>query len=105
MALKLPDSRAGIALYQELVLAVQNLLRWFQQQVLSHCQLGATGVKDLVRRAANSRALVRLQGPTMVLQFAEDSSWPGRTVLLPSNLTYQLCFPFLETCQLGCLGP
>ena len=96
---------AGIALYQELVLAAQNLLRWFQQRVLRRCSLAATGIKDLVRRAANSRALVQMRGRAMVLQFAVDSSWPDHTLVLPSTLTYQPCLPALDLTQVGTLGP
>jgi hypothetical protein len=90
---------AGIALYQELVLAAQNLLRWFQWQVLRRSSLAATGIKDLVRRAANSRALVQFRGRAIILHFATNSSWPDQTLTLPTELTYQLCLPALD------LGP
>jgi hypothetical protein len=96
---------AGIALYQELVLAAQNLLRWFQGQVLRRSTLAATGVKDLVRRAANSRALVQFQGRAIVLHFASDSSWSGHPLTLPADLTYQLCLPLLDHSQVRNLGP
>ncbi len=96
---------AGIALYQELVLAAQNLLRWFQWQVLRRSALATTGVKDLVRRAANSRALVQFRGRAIVLHFASDSSWSGHTLALPADLTYQLCLPLLDLSQVGNLGP
>jgi hypothetical protein len=89
---------AGIALYQELVLAAQDLLRWFQQRVLRRCWL-ATGIKDLVRRAANSRPLVQVRGRAVVLRFAADSSWPDHTLVLPTDRTYQLWLPLLD------LGP
>jgi hypothetical protein len=91
--------QAGIALYQEVVLAVQNLVRWFQQWVLPRSSLAATGIKELVRRAANSRALVQRRGRALVLHFAADSSWPDHTLTVPADLTYQLCLPLLE------LGP
>jgi hypothetical protein len=97
--------QAGIALYQELVLAAQNLLRWFQHQVLRRCSLAATGIKDLVRRAANSRALVQRRGRAIVLHFAADSSWPGHSLTLPADLTYQLCLPALDLSPVGNLGP
>ncbi len=87
---------AGIALYQELVLAAQNLLRWFQRQVLHHSSLSATGIKDLVRRAANSRALAQVHGRALVLHFAAENSWPDQTLALPMDLTYQLCLPILD---------
>jgi hypothetical protein len=96
---------AGIALYQELVLAAQNLLRWFQWQVLRRSALAATSVKELVRRAANSRALVQFRGRALVLHFASDSSWPGHPLALPADLTYQLCLPLLHLSPVGNLGP
>jgi hypothetical protein len=96
---------AGIALYQELVLAAQNLLRHFQWQVLRRSALAATGVKDLVRRAANSRALVQFRGRSFLLHFAADSSWPDQTLVLRTDLTYQLCLPLLDLSQVGNLGP
>ncbi|MBV9281963.1 MAG: hypothetical protein JOZ41_17940 [Chloroflexi bacterium] len=96
---------AGIALYQELVLAAQNLLRWFQWQVLRRSALAATGVKDLVRRAANSRALVHVRGRALVLHFAADSSWPGHTLILPTDLSYQLCLPLLDLGPPGAPAP
>jgi hypothetical protein len=91
--------QAGIALYQELVLAAQNLLRWFQRQVLQRSALASTGIKELVRRAANSRAVVQVRGRAIVLHFATESSWPDHTLVLPADLTYQLCLPLLD------LGP
>jgi hypothetical protein len=97
--------QAGIALYQELVLAAQNLVRWFQQWVLRRSSLAATGVKELVRRAANSRALVQRRGRAIVLHFVPESSWPGHTLTLPADLTYQLCLPWLDLCEVGHLGP
>jgi hypothetical protein len=96
---------AGIALYQELVLAAQNLLRWLQWQVLRRSSLAATGVKDLVRRAANSRALVQFQGRAIVLHFAAGSSWPNHTLILPTDLTYQLCLPLLDVGPPGAPTP
>jgi hypothetical protein len=96
---------AGIALYQELVLAAQNLVRWFQQRVLRRSSLAVTGIKELVRRAANSRALVQLRGRAIVLHFAATSSWPGHTLTLPADLTYQLCLLALDPSPVGSLGP
>lgn len=85
--------QAGIAFYQELVLAAQNLLRWFQRQVLRHTAWATLGVKALVRRAANSRALVQVRGHAIVLHLAAEGSWPTDTLVLPADLTYQLCLP------------
>jgi len=96
---------AGIALYQELVLAAQNLLRWFQQRVLRRSSLAATGIKELVRRAANSPALVQVRARAIVLHFTADSSWPDHILALPTDLTYQLCLPVLDLSPGGNLGP
>jgi len=92
---------AGIALYQELVLAAKNLLRWFQQRVLRRSSLAATGIKELVRRAANSPALVQVRARAIVLHFTADSSWPDHILALPADLTYQLCLPLLDLSQVG----
>jgi hypothetical protein len=97
--------QAGIALYQELVLAAQNLLRWFQQRVLVRSSLARTGIKDLVRRGANSRALVQFRGRALVLHFATDSSWPGHTLVLPGHLVYQLYLPLPELGPPDVVGP
>jgi hypothetical protein len=97
--------QAGIALYQELVLAAQNLLRWFQRQVLPRTAWAATGIKDLVRRAANSRALVQVHGRAIVLHFPAHSSWPDQTLVLPATLVYQLCLPLLDLDLSGAPAP
>lgn len=78
------------------MLAAQNLLRWFQRQVLHHSSLSATGIKDLVRRAADSRAVVQVHDRALVLHFAAESSWPDQTLALPMDLTCQLCLPVLD---------
>jgi hypothetical protein len=88
--------QAGIALYQELVLLAQNLLRWFRRQCLGHTPLAAAGTKDLVRAAANCRALLLEHG----LHFAATSRWPGLTLPLRPTVRYQLWFPFLEDATL-----
>jgi hypothetical protein len=82
----------GIALYQELVLLAQNLIRWFRRQVLGHTPLATAGVHALVRLAANSRALLRDHG----LQFVATSHWPALRLPLHAGRGYQLWFPFLE---------
>jgi hypothetical protein len=84
--------QAGIALYQELVLLAQNLLRWFRRQFLGPTPLATAGIQELVRIAAHSRALLTASG----LRFATASRWPGLTVPLRRSLGFQLWFPFLE---------
>lgn len=97
--------QAGIALYQELVLAAQNLLRYFQWQVLRRTALAAIGIKELVRRAANSRAVVQARGRGVVLHFVAESSWPNQTLVLTPDPTYQLCFPLLDHVPLDAPAP
>jgi hypothetical protein len=92
---------AGIALYQELVLLAQNLVRWFRRQVLGPTPLAAAGVKELVRIAANSRALLS----DRCLRFAATSRWPALMVPLRRAITHQLWFPFLEDPALAAIGP
>jgi Transposase DDE domain group 1 len=92
---------AGIALYQELVLLAQNLVRWFRRQVLGPTPLATAGVKALVRIAANSRALL----VDCCLQFAATSRWPNLTVPLRRSIGHQLWFPFLEDPALAPVGP
>ena len=95
--------QAGIALYEELVLLAQNLIRWFRRQYLAQTPLGAAGIKDLVRIAAHCRA--RLLGSGGPLQFAADSPWGGLTVSLRRHVSYQLCFPFLDDAPRAHAGP
>lgn len=87
---------AGIALYQALVLLAQNLVRWFRRQVLRRTPLAGSGVKDLIRLAANSRALVMTHHRAIVLQFATDSPWHGLILSLRPQVSYQLWFPGLD---------
>lgn len=96
---------AGIALYQELVLLAQNLIRWFRRQVLCQTPWKKSGVKDLIHRAANCRALVGDHHRAIVLQFAADSPWPGLTLALRPQLSYQLWLPGLEDGRLARAGP
>ena len=98
----LPTRRhAGIALYQDLVLLAQNLVRWFRT-LLGHTWVGAAGVKELVRIGANSRAVI-IQGA--LLHFADDSPWRGLRLPLGPPVAYQLWFPFLEDRALAAPGP
>lgn len=98
----LPTRRQpGIALYQDLVLLAQNLLRWFRRRVLGQTPLAAAGIKELVRLAANSRALLADHG----LRFAATSRWPGLRLPLRPAPAYQLWFPFLEDHALAPTGP
>jgi hypothetical protein len=93
--------QAGIALSQELVLLAQTLVRWFRRQVLGPTPLAAAGVKELVRIAANSRALLVDRG----LRFAAASRWPGLILPRRPRLSYQLWFPFLEDRAVARLAP
>jgi hypothetical protein len=96
---------AGIALYQELVLLAQNLLRWFRRQVLGRTPLARSGVKELIHRAANSRALAVVGQRAIVLQFAGDTAWSGLTLSLRPQVSYQLWFPLLEQGSFAPAGP
>lgn len=97
--------RPGIALYQEVVLLAQNLLRWFRRQALAGTALAAVGLKALVHVGAQSRALVVRGTARGVLQFATDGPWPGLALPLAAPLSYQLWFPFLEDRHLTPAAP
>jgi hypothetical protein len=97
--------QAGIALYQELVLLAQNLIRWFRRQLLRRTALARTGVKDLIRLAANSRALVVTAGGALVLHFSAEGPWPRLTLSLRPQVRYQLWLPMLDDCWLARAGP
>ena len=92
--------QAGIALYQELVLFAQNLIRWFRRQCLGRSILAAASIKELVRIGANSRAYISVDGHTTQLTFAAECPWGGITLSLRPHIGYQLWFPFLEDCSL-----
>lgn len=96
--------RAGLALYQELVLLAQNLVRWFRT-LLGQPWVAAAGVKELVRIGANSRALIVGHGQGTILHFAGDSPWRGLRLPLRRHVAYQLWFPFLEDRALAAPGP
>ena len=96
---------AGIAVYQELVLLAQNLTRWFRRQVLARTAVSESGVKELVRIGAHSRALLIRSGERVLgVQFAADGPWRGLTVL-SARISYQLWFPFLEESRFVRAGP
>lgn len=97
--------QAGIALYQELVLFAQNLVRWFRRQFVGGSVLAAASVKELVRIGANSRAQIVLDGYAISLTFAADSPWGGITLSLRPQISHQLWFPFLEDSSLARCGP
>ncbi len=90
----------GIAVYQELVLLAQNLVRWFRRQVLVGTPLAAAGIKDLVRIGANSPAMVLRWADALGVQLAAHSPWRGITLFSKPQVSYQLWFPFLEDCLL-----
>lgn len=100
-----PRHQAGIALYQDLVLFAQNLIRWFRRQFLARSPLAAASIKELVRIGANSRALLCQHHGVTILTFATDSPWAGLTVPLRSQLGHQLWFSFLEDYFLARAGP
>ncbi len=101
----LPTRRqAGIAVYQELVLLAQNLVRWFRRR-LGHPRLAAAGIKELIRIGANSRALILYQPQAALLHFADDSPWRGLRLALGPLASYQLWFSFLEDPSLDAGGP
>ncbi len=77
---------AGIALYQELVLLAQNLIRWFRRQLLGHTLLAAAGVKELVRIGANSRAMIIGRCGTVGIKFAADSPWRALPTSFPPQI-------------------
>lgn len=93
--------QAGIALYQEVVLFAQNLIRWFRRQCLGRSILAAASIKELVRIGANSRAQINLDNHASVLTFAADSPWAGITLSLRPHMSYQLWFSFLEDYSLA----
>jgi len=93
--------RAGIALYQDLVLFAQNFSRWFRRQCLHRSILAAASIKELVRIGANSRAQISLDTHVQALTFAADSPWAGITLSLRPQISYQLWFPFLEDYSLA----
>jgi hypothetical protein len=102
----LPTRRAaGIALYQQVVLLAQNLLRWFRRHGLGGTALAAAGLKDLVRVGANSAALLVRRGGGLVLQFTAPGPWQGICLPLRPHVSYQLWFPFLEDRTLVPGGP
>ncbi len=92
--------RAGIAVYQELVLFAQNLVRWFRR-LLGHPRLATAGIKEIVRIGANSRALILRQAQVTLLQFTADGPWRGLRLILGPLAFYQLWFSFLEDPSLG----
>lgn len=72
--------REGIALYEQLVLLAQNLVRWFRRHWLAGTSLAAVGIKELVSIGANSRAFVIHHGSAIGVHFASDSPWRGITL-------------------------
>jgi cell division protein FtsB len=96
--------QAGIAVYQELVLLAQNLVRWFRR-LLGHPRLATAGIKEIIRVGANSRALIVRQAQTALLQFADESPWRGLRLPLGPLVSYQLWFSFLEDPMLHARGP
>ncbi len=97
--------QAGIALYQELVLLAQSLVRWFRRQYLGRSELATASVKELVRIGANSRAEVMRSGRAVGIRFSADSPWHGITLWSKLQLGYQLWFPFLEDYRLAQARP
>lgn len=86
----------GIAFYQELVLLVQNLIRWFRRQSLGNTVLAAASIKELVRIGANSRAHVLRNGANVSLTFADEGPWRGITLSLKTVFSYQLWLPTFD---------
>lgn len=95
----------GVALYQELVLLAQNLLRWFQRQALGHTIFAACGIKELVRIGANSRAEVISSQGSALLRFAPGGAWAGLALSLNCQLAWQLPLPSFDDYLLAGAGP
>jgi BMFP domain-containing protein YqiC len=90
--------RAGIALYQELVLFAQNFLRWFRRQALGNTLLAAAGVKELVQIGAKSRASVARAAYGLTLTFLGAGPWQGLAIALRTRFSYQLPLPGFDPC-------
>jgi hypothetical protein len=90
--------RAGIALYQELVLFAQNFLRWFRRQALGNTLLAAAGVKELVQIGAKSRASVARAAYGLTLTFLGAGPWQGLAIVLRTRFSYQLPLPGFDPC-------
>jgi len=97
--------KAGIELYEALVLFAQNLVRLFRRQFLGNTELGAAGVKELVRIGANSRAIVVEGRGVSVLTFVGESTWSGITLQIKSEIADQLSLPFLDDVWLAGARP
>lgn len=101
--------RPGIALYEQLVLLAQNVVRWFRRRVLADTPLAGSGIKHLVRIAANTRAIVVRQGQapagSWLVVFSAASPWPNLTLPLSRDIPYQLCLPFSDDPVLTPVGP
>ena len=83
----------GIALYQELVLFAQNLLRWFRRQILRNTVLATAGIKALVQIGAKSRASLALTDQGVTLTFLGDGPWRSQAIVLRTPFSYQLALP------------
>ncbi|MBI3966303.1 MAG: transposase [Chloroflexi bacterium] len=88
--------QAGIAVYQQLVLFAQNLLRWFRRQCLGHTPIAAAGLAELVRIGAHSPAVLHRDHDLRWLQFTGTSPWRGLRLAWQTPLAFQLWFPFLD---------
>src|SRR3972149_6169773 len=82
--------KAGIELYEELVLLAKNLVRWFSRQFLGGTDLAAAAVKEFVRMRARSRAAVVQGKGVIILSFVGHSASRDITVKLRSQFAYQL---------------
>jgi hypothetical protein len=88
--------RDGIALYQDLVVLAQNLIRWFRRHILARTRLATVGIKELVRIGANSRAQFIDQSAGWMMVFGDDSPWAGTCVRRGPPVLFQLSLPAFE---------
>jgi hypothetical protein len=89
-------NRAGIVLYEEMVMLAQNLIRWLRSQVLTNTPLRNKGIKELVQVGANARAQVLRGQGALTIIYPANGPWPGVTLTVGQHYGFQLAFPFLD---------
>lgn len=91
-------SAAAIYLQEQFAVFAANSVRWAArwlcQDCLTFCALLQCGVKELVRVAAHTSAVVYFDEQGALLRFTDHSVYAGRSLVIPKGWGVQLALPF-----------
>jgi len=97
-------SAPAIYLQEQFAIFAANFVRWAARWLSQDCPTIAqplqVGVKEIVRVAAHTSAVVHFDEQGVLLRFTDHSVYAGRSIQIPKNWAFQLALPFANNASL-----